>query len=222
MAITVGPEKIPGPKTQNSGLILPAPQVFSGNWDDNAHRWIERFQRHVQSLKTKLNDDELMDYAQSFYKGRATIWHQSAAVLYESWDLYVSAFLVEFNPEKLRVFAKSKLNEVNLYKRDLLQSYAVITKVFRVLNVEDIDSRVNFLFKKLRKDHRELMIQLGIMTVHQIMDFLHSRQEKDKLYSRAVVENRVDRRDKGNKFDKQIQCYNCRNLGHMTKNCPYQ
>ncbi|PVU99647.1 hypothetical protein BB560_005472, partial [Smittium megazygosporum] len=210
-----------------SGFILPAPKPFSGNWDEDGMAWIDRFQRHVSTFRTQLLDEELMGYSESFYTGAALVWHKSASILYVAWEDYVSAFLIEFNPEKSKARAQKELESFDFYGKDILSTYASLTKLFRILGIVDKDLKVDALFRKLSRSDRELMINQGFTTVNEIMDCLQSQYKRDKLYgSVPKMQNAVGiNSSKVNKKDyqvKQRQCYNRRKLGHLARECPNQ
>ncbi|PVV00347.1 hypothetical protein BB560_005278, partial [Smittium megazygosporum] len=210
-----------------SGFILPAPKPFSGNWDEDGMAWIDRFQRHVSTFRTQLLDEELMGYSESFYTGAALVWHKSASILYVAWEDYVSAFLIEFNPEKSKARAQKELESFDFYGKDILSTYASLTKLFRILGIVDKDLKVDALFRKLSRSDRELMINQGFTTVNEIMDCLQSQYKRDKLYGSVhKMQNAVGiNSSKVNKKDyqvKQRQCYNRRKLGHLARECPNQ
>ncbi|PVU95559.1 hypothetical protein BB559_002693 [Furculomyces boomerangus] len=202
------------------GFILPAPGDFSAEWNKDALRWIERFQRHIGSFKKELIYEEILDYAKTFYSGRASKWHDSAAILYEYWEEYVNAFVNEFHPSKNRLVAKEKLKKVNLYSDDALRTYAELKVLFKLVDITSEDEKVNLILGKLNRSDREMVCMLQFTTVHQIMDYLRGRAERDKLYNSRIP---IERSNKTKTFPKKLeiskQCFICRKMGHIARNC---
>ncbi|OMJ29569.1 hypothetical protein AYI69_g925 [Smittium culicis] len=143
-------------ETNNSEFVLLAPAPFYGHWKDKATTWMQIFVRYVDSTKRPLLNEELLEYVGYQLEDRAKWWHRSVSHLYPDWEKYVESFIYEYHPFKNKKIAKEKLKEFKIYNGDLLENYANIVSIFKVLGTTDIDEQVDILLEKLnRQDRRE-------------------------------------------------------------------
>ncbi|OMJ10416.1 hypothetical protein AYI69_g10253 [Smittium culicis] len=159
-------------ETNKSEFVLLVPAPFYGHWKENATTWIQRFIRNVDSTKRPLLNEELVGYVGYQLEGRAKWWHRSVSQLYPDWEQYVESFIYEFHSSKNKKIAKEKLKEFKIYNGDLLENYANIVSIFKVLGTTDIDEQVDILLEKLNRQDRETVVKLNLLSTFQIFDLL--------------------------------------------------
>ncbi|OMJ23029.1 hypothetical protein AYI70_g2511 [Smittium culicis] len=220
-------------ETKKSDFVLLAPAPFYGHWKENATTWMQRFIRHVDSTKRPLLNEELVEYVGYQLEGRAKWWHRSASQLYPDWEQYVESFIYEFHPSKNKKIAKEKLKEFKIYNGDLLENYANIVSIFKVLGTTDVDEQVDILLEKLNRQDRETVVQLNLLTTFQIFDLLIGRKERDRRFGGSTSgkesNNSADGLNTGH-VARRIEltsavketrsCYKCDKVGHLASDCP--
>ncbi|OMJ16701.1 hypothetical protein AYI70_g6437 [Smittium culicis] len=220
-------------ETKAAEFVLLVPAPFFGHWNENATTWIQRFIRHVDSTKRPLLNEELVEYVGYQLEGRAKWWHKSASQLYPEWEQYVESFLYEFHPSKNKKIAKDKLKDFKIYSGDLLENYAQIMSIFRVLETTDVDEQVDVILEKLNRQDRETVVQLNMLTTFQIFDFLIGRKERDRRFGGAQNKLGIPIRDElgiTGRDSRKVEltaavresrsCYNCNKVGHISSDCP--
>ncbi|OMJ27046.1 hypothetical protein AYI69_g3531 [Smittium culicis] len=220
-------------ETKKSDFVLLAPAPFYGHWKENATTWMQRFIRHVDSTKRPLLNEELVEYVGYQLEGRAKWWHRSASQLYPDWEQYVESFIYEFHPSKNKKIAKEKLKEFKIYNGDLLENYANIVSIFKVLGTTDVDEQVDILLEKLNRQDRETVVQLNLLTTFQIFDLLIGRKERDRRLGGSTSwkesNNSAEGLDTGHvarrleltsAVKETRSCYKCDKVGHLASDCP--
>ncbi|OLY79965.1 hypothetical protein AYI68_g5950, partial [Smittium mucronatum] len=215
------------------------PHIFNGNWDEEVEPFMKTFNNHVESMGVKLDEMELISYFKEYLSGNALKISMPLSILYPKWNLFIPKFAERFDGKEKIEKAKLELKKLDIYSDEVLFIFANISTIFKSMRIYEEEDKVFELLKKCTAVDRNRILDKGLNSFAEIMDFFTTEEDRNRKFgkfSKEKPENRITKsyqqtssrsgfnilinpQEDSIQNSKVTRCFKCNAPGHYARDC---
>ncbi|OMJ11561.1 hypothetical protein AYI69_g9788 [Smittium culicis] len=179
------------PSKPTLGLRALEPQCFSGKEDEDAERWLKRYECFRKTCNW--SESEAIEYLDLFLEGKALMWYKGNAVTDVKWTDLKSKFKATFSNEEEEYKAWNDLISYSTAKKDSIEITGNLSRLFQRANVTDAKEKLRFLLRSMNPKQKRKVLEAEAKTWESAM-LIVAKEEKLEREVNSKPHNNQDSR----------------------------
>lgn len=208
--------------------------IFTG--EENVRDWIREFEEVADMIGW--SDLQRVLYAKRLIKGSAKIFLSSKALL-RTWQMLKAVLLKEFSIEQNSAHVHEELRNRKKKAEESFKDYMYsMVAIAKRIHLEDV-ATIEYIIQGIQDDERNKIVLYGANTISElkqrfdtygrIVDTMKKKKLEQRIpekrffpgkYKSVKTTSNADEKQPKKEGNSQIICYNCNEVGHLSRNCP--